>query len=76
MPPFPHFTVVDTIEHYYYNCSETRTIPNALREISKAVLNLNYSLRASYTLPEVPRIYPMVPYMVTDREAQGMGVVM
>ena len=25
--------------------------------------------------PETPQIYPTVPYMVTDRDAQGMGVV-
>ena len=35
-----------------------------------------HSVWASYTKPETPRIYLLVPYMVTDRDAQGIGVVM
>ena len=53
-PLCPYCAEVDTIEHYLYYCSEARIIWKVLREISKDVLNLNYSLTVIEILLGIP----------------------
>ena len=53
-PGCPNCTDIDTIEHFYYYCSEAKIVWTAVKKISKAVLNMDYNFTFLESLLGIP----------------------